>query len=65
MVAMNQLTTGSGASGGQPGASTFKRRKKSAQAPNPKKMFEEVSDDHFSALPLRVKLAFRFYRSVI
>lgn len=42
MVALNQLTTGSGASGGQPGASTVKRRKKSAAAPNPKKMFEEV-----------------------
>ncbi|KAJ1521489.1 hypothetical protein ONE63_003154 [Megalurothrips usitatus] len=42
MVALNQLTTGSGASGGQPGASTVKRRKKSAAAPNPKKMFEEA-----------------------
>lgn len=46
MVALNQLTTGvSGVGAGvhQGGAATVKRRKKSAAAPNPKKMFEEVS----------------------
>jgi hypothetical protein len=41
MVALNQLTVASGA-GGQQGASTVKRRKKSTAQPNPKKMFEEV-----------------------
>jgi len=42
MVALNQLTTGvSGVHQG--GAATVKRRKKSTAAPNPKKMFEEVS----------------------
>lgn len=39
MVALNQLTTGNN----QQGAATVKRRKKSTGAPNPKKMFEEVS----------------------
>ena len=38
MVTMNQLTTG-----GQISLATVKRRKKSMQTPNPKKMFEEVS----------------------
>lgn len=41
MVALNQLTTGSNQT--QPGGATVKRRKKSTAAPNPKKMFEEVS----------------------
>jgi Rap guanine nucleotide exchange factor 2 len=41
MVALNQLTMASGA-GGQQGAATVKRRKKSTAQPNPKKMFEEV-----------------------
>lgn len=54
MVALNQLTTGSGASGGQPGASTVKRRKKSAAAPNPKKMFEEVGTDVPPSRPAQV-----------
>nr|XP_018902577.1 PREDICTED: rap guanine nucleotide exchange factor 2 isoform X3 [Bemisia tabaci] len=40
MVALNQLTTG--AAIGQQGVTTVKRRKKSAGAPNPKKMFEEA-----------------------
>lgn len=43
MVALNQLTTGVSGSAHQGGAATFKRRKKSTAAPNPKKMFEEVS----------------------
>ncbi|XP_067008888.1 rap guanine nucleotide exchange factor 2 [Anabrus simplex] len=41
MVALNQMTTGSG-TGNQPGAATVKRRKKSTAQPNPKKMFEEA-----------------------
>lgn len=39
MVALNQLTTTLGPH--QSGQTTVKRRKKSAAAPNPKKMFEE------------------------
>ncbi|XP_044734898.1 rap guanine nucleotide exchange factor 6 isoform X3 [Chrysoperla carnea] len=39
MVALNQLTTNIGTH--QSGQTTVKRRKKSAAAPNPKKMFEE------------------------
>lgn len=35
LVSMNQLT--------QPGTGTVKRRKKSVGAPNPRKMFEEVT----------------------
>lgn len=42
MVTLNQLTTGT-SGGHQGGAATVKRRKKSTAAPNPKKMFEEVS----------------------
>lgn len=42
MVALNQLTTGVSGSAHQGGAATFKRRKKSTAAPNPKKMFEEA-----------------------
>ncbi|XP_021942904.1 rap guanine nucleotide exchange factor 2 isoform X4 [Zootermopsis nevadensis] len=41
MVALNQLTVGSGV-GGPQGAATVKRRKKSTAQPNPKKMFEEA-----------------------
>jgi Rap guanine nucleotide exchange factor 2 len=41
MVALNQLTV-AGGTGGQQGAATVKRRKKSTAQPNPKKMFEEV-----------------------
>lgn len=41
MVALNQLTTGTGGPSQQGGA-TVKRRKKSTAVPNPKKMFEEV-----------------------
>lgn len=41
MIALNQLTTQSSAPHGH-GQQTVKRRKKSAQAPNPKKMFEEA-----------------------
>lgn len=43
MVALNQLTTGVSGGPHQGGAATVKRRKKSTAAPNPKKMFEEVS----------------------
>lgn len=43
MVALNQLTTGVSGGAHQGGAATVKRRKKSTAAPNPKKMFEEVS----------------------
>lgn len=49
MVALNQLTTGvSGVHQG--GAATVKRRKKSTAAPNPKKMFEEVSTTYALAI---------------
>lgn len=41
MIALNQLTTASIAPHSH-GQQTVKRRKKSAQAPNPKKMFEEA-----------------------
>ncbi|CAG2056284.1 unnamed protein product, partial [Timema podura] len=41
MVALNQLTTGSGQCG-QHNVATVKRRKKSTAQPNPKKMFEEA-----------------------
>lgn len=43
MVALNQLTTGVSSGAHQGGVATVKRRKKSTAAPNPKKMFEEVS----------------------
>jgi hypothetical protein len=49
MVALNQLTVAGGA-GGQQGAATVKRRKKSTAQPNPKKMFEEVL--HFLVISL-------------
>lgn len=55
MVALNQLTTGVSGGVHQGGAATVKRRKKSAAAPNPKKMFEEVSIT-------RTWFFFRFYR---
>nr|CAD7394592.1 unnamed protein product [Timema cristinae] len=41
MVALNQLTTGTGQCG-QHNVATVKRRKKSTAQPNPKKMFEEA-----------------------
>ncbi|GLV34005.1 PDZ domain-containing guanine nucleotide exchange factor [Carabus blaptoides fortunei] len=41
MIALNQMTTASSQPHAQ-GQATVKRRKKSAQAPNPKKMFEEA-----------------------
>ena len=49
MVAMNQMTTG-----GQNLASVNRRRKKASGVPNPKRMFEEVTN--FFCLSLSLSL---------